>query len=222
MADEGYYRSDGIQNSGTALMAGNQNVYIYTGTNFMQIYPREISATLSNGNFGGFTTSTYRNIGGWRDCAYQGAKSVGKTSSVRICYGHLIPSTIPRYDNLISVDYVKIGFQPHSCGQHGTTRDLVFHVGLDGGNIPQMEAEYRYTLGVRQDTTYQIAEGSAGSALANLMHVLIARGNRLILYNGETTVNKSAAYWDGSGYGSNDYAAIKSFEILEIRLKYRP
>ena len=77
MADEGYYRSDGIQNSGTALTVNNQNVYIFTGTGFMQIYPREISQTISNSNFGGFTTSTYRSTGDWRDCAYQGVKSVG-------------------------------------------------------------------------------------------------------------------------------------------------
>lgn len=222
MAEEGYYRKDGIQNSGTALTVGNQNVYIYTGRNFTQIYPREISQTINNNNFGGFATSTYRTVGGWYHCAYQGAKSVNKTTSIRICYGHIAPSVIPRYENLISVDYVKIGFQPHSCGQHGINRDLVFHVGLNGDNIPPMEGEYRYTLKAGQDKIYQEAEGGANSALANLMHILITKGNRLILHNGETTVDRSASYWDGSGYGSKNYAAIESFEIKEIRLKYRP
>ena len=39
MADEGYYRSDGRQNSGTALQYGGGNVYIFSGTSFLQIYP---------------------------------------------------------------------------------------------------------------------------------------------------------------------------------------
>lgn len=222
MADEGYYRSDGIQNSGTALTVNNQNVYIFTGTGFMQIYPREISQTISNSNFGGFTTSTYRSTGDWRDCAYQGVKSVGYNKNrLRICYGHIVPSSIPRYNNLIAVDYVRIGFQPHRCGWSSISRDLVFRVGLNGNNIPPMEGEYRFSLGARQDRNYQRAEGGAGSSLANLMYILINRGNRLILYNGETTL-ASPVYDDGSGYGSRDYAAIETFTIEELRLRYQP
>lgn len=222
MAGEGYYRSDGLQNSGTALTIGNQNVYMFTGTNFMQIYPREIPQTLDNNNFGGFSCQTYRSTGSWRDCAYQGAKSIGYSSSNMICYGHIIPSSVPRYNHLLSVEYVRIGFQPHHCGQHGLSRDLVFRVGLNGDAEPPMDGSYTYTLGVRQDQTYQTAEGYAGSALANLFYTLITRGNRLMLYNGETTVDKSASYWDGTGYGSRNYAAIESFEVQELRLKYQP
>ena len=51
MADEGYYRSDGRQNSGTALQYGGGNVYIFSGTSFLQIYPREISQTINNSSF---------------------------------------------------------------------------------------------------------------------------------------------------------------------------
>lgn len=222
MADEGYYRSDGRQNSGTALQYGGGNVYIFSGTSFLQIYPREISQTINNSSFGGFTTSTYRTIGGWRDCAYQGVKSVGYSKTkLRLCYGHIVPSSIPRYNNLISVDYVKIGFRPHRCGWSSISRDLVFRVGLDGRNIPAMEGEYRFSLGAQQDRNYQTAEGYAGSDLANLFHILITKGNRLMLYNGETTL-ASPTYDDGSGYGSRNYAAIETFEVKEIRLRYQP
>ena len=138
------------------------------------------------------------------------------------CYGHIVPSSIPRYNNLLSVDYVKIGFQPHSCGQHALTRGLVFRVGLTGDAQPPMEGQYTYNLGVRQDKIYQTAEGWAGSDLANLFHILISRGNRLMLYNGESSVDTSASYWDGTGYGSRNYAAIESFEVLELRLRYQP
>lgn len=223
MANEGYYRSDGLQNSGTALTENNQNVYIFTGTDFKQIYPREISQTIDGNSFGGgFGCRTYRTTGGWRDCAYQGVKSVGYSyTNLRICYGHITPNSIPRYKNLVSVDYVKIGFQPHSCGWSSISRDLVFHVALNGSDTPPMEGEYRFNLGAGQDTKYQTAEGGAGSSLANLIHILISKGSKLILYNGETTL-ASPVYSDGTGYGSRDYAAIENFEIKEIRLKYRP
>lgn len=221
MADEGYYRSDGIQDSGTALTANKQNVYMFTGTSFKQIYPREISKTINNSSFGGFTTSTYRNTGDWRDCAYQGVKSIGYSSSVRICYGHIVPSSIPRYDKLIAVDYVKIGFQPHQCGWSSISRDLVFNVGLSNASIPPMKGKYVYKLGARQDTKYQTATGDADSDLANLMYILLTEGERLILYNGEKTL-ASPTYDDGSGYGSRNYAAIETFKIEELRLRYQP
>lgn len=223
MANEGYYRSDGLQNSGTALTAGNQNVYMFTGTDFRQIYPREISQTVGSNSFGGgFGCRTYRPSYGWRDCAYQGVKSVGYSyTKLKICYGHITPNSIPRYKNLIAVDYVKVGFQPHSCGWSSMSRDLVFHVALNNDDVPTMKGEYRYTLGASQDTKYQTIEGNAGSSLANLIYTLIKEGTKLILYNGETSL-ASPVYSDGTGYGSRDYAAIESFDIKEIRLRYQP
>ena len=61
MADEGYYRSDGRQNSGTALQYGGGNVYIFSGTSFLQIYPREISQTINNMNNGCIEDQTLQN-----------------------------------------------------------------------------------------------------------------------------------------------------------------
>ena len=220
MADEkGFYNKNGIQNSGTGLKREG-NCYIYNKDK--QIYPREISVTINNANFGGFTTSTYRTIGGWRNYAYQGVKSVGyNKNKLRICYGHIVPNSIPKYNNIIAIDYVKIGFQPNHCGWSSISRDLVFRVGLDGNNIPAMEGEYRFSLGAQQDNSYQETDGNANSSLAKLIYILMTKGNRLMLYNGETTL-ASPTYDDGSGYGSRGYAAIKSFEIKEIKLRYQP
>lgn len=221
MANEGFYRSDGIQDSGTALTANKKNVYIFSGTSFKQIYPREITKTIGNSSFGGFTTSTYRSTGDWRDCAYQGVKSVGYTSRIRICYGHIVPSSIPKYKNLIAVDYVKIGFKPHHCGWSSISRNLVFNVGLSNASTPPMKGKYTYKLRAGQDTKYQTAVGEAGSDLAKLMYIFLTEGKRLILYNGETSL-ASPTYNDGTGYGSKNYAAIETFKIEEIRLRYQP
>lgn len=221
MSNEGYYRSDGIQDSGTAVTAKNQNVYMFSGTDFKQIYPREVSQTITNSSFGKFSISSYMTIGYWRDCAYQGVKSIGYSSDTYRLYGHIVPSSIPKYKNLIAVDYVRIGFQPHQCGWSSINRDLVFNVGLNGADIPNMKGKYKYNLKAGQDTRYQTDEGGAGSDLADLMYILLTEGNRLVLYNGETTL-ASPVYDDGSGYGSRNYAAIETFEIKELRLRYQP
>lgn len=219
MAVGGFYRSDGLQNSGTAIRYGNENAYIYNSSG--QIYPREVSQTLDSNSFGGgFGCRTYRTVGGWRDCAYQGVKSVGYSSQIRICYGHITPNNIPRYKNLISVDYVKVRFKAHHCGWSSISRDLVFRVATDDNAIPNMKGEYRYSLGAGQDTSYQTAEAYSGG-LTDLMYILLTEGKKLMLYNGETTL-ASPIYNDGTGYGSKNYAAIESFEIQEMRLKYRP
>lgn len=221
----GYYRSDGIQNSGTAIRrrnGANENVEIYNSSG--KIYPREKSETIYSGSFGGFTLRTYRTIGGNRQgVAYQGAKSVSKTDlRVRVCYGHIKPSSIPRYDTLVAVDYVKIGFQAHSCGQHNVDRTLIFRVATNSNDIPEMKEEFKYVMGAGTDKSYHEVESNANNNLTNLIYTFLKEGQELILNNGETTIDKNTSYFDGSGYGSRNYASIESFEIKEIRLRYRP
>ena len=145
-SDYGYYRSDGIQNSGTALRYGNGNAYIYN--NAGQIYPREMSKSYSSGDFGNFTLSTYRTIGGYRTCAYQGAKSStsSSSSSARICYGHIVPDAIPRVKNLLRVEYCKIEYKAHSCGIHSIDRTLSFNVCTNNNDIPDMPWKFLLSI----------------------------------------------------------------------------
>lgn len=222
----GYYRSDGIQNTGTALRQNNVNAYIYSGTNFTQIYPREQTKTLSNNDFGSFSLRTFRPNGyGWRDCAYQGVKSNGySTYNPKICYGHITPSAVPRISNLISVESVEIEFKPHKCGWSSRNRTLVFRVALDGNNQPAMgSSKYEYTLAAGTDGYQKLtASGGAGSALANLMYELLTKGTKLMLWNGETSVVTNPDYDDGTGWGSVNYAAIETFKITSLKVKYRP
>ena len=106
------WRSDGEQKSGTALRYGYGNVYIYNQSG--QIYPKEVTESLGNGSFGGFGGTGYRNKAGSDSYyqyggAFQGAKSASRTDRrMRQCWGFFRPSGIPRYNNLIRVDYVRI------------------------------------------------------------------------------------------------------------------
>lgn len=159
---------------------------------------------------------------GTRDCAYQGAKSVGYSSSVRICYGHIKPSSIPKINNLISVESVKISFRPHICGQDKADRTLVFRVALDNNEVPSMTGTFNYTLRGGVGTTVQTVTGGSGSDLAQLIYTFLTQGKQLMLYNGETSIVRNPTYYDGSGYGSRNYAAIETFSIDSLSVKYRP
>lgn len=106
------WRSDGEQKSGTALRYGYGNAYIYNQSG--QIYPKEVTQSLGNNSFGGFSGTGYRNNAGSDSYyqyggAFQGAKSVSKSDRrMRQCWGFFRPSGIPRYSNLVRVDYVRI------------------------------------------------------------------------------------------------------------------
>lgn len=229
MADEGYYRSDGIQNSGTALTS-NGNVYIFTGTSFMQIYPREVSATLDNSSFGGgWDLITYRkkkdgSSYGSRTPAFQGLKSIGKTkSNWYISCGHITPNNIPRYNNLISVDYVRISFKPHHCGIHSIDRVLSFNVKKNNENFPPLTARAEIDLYAQTDTKSRLyANSDDYPALKNMIYHLLTEGTGLCLHNDETSIAGDYIYQDSTGYGSRNYVAIEKFYIEEVRLKYRP
>ena len=183
-----------------------------------------MSATFSSGDFGNFALSTYRTIGGYRTCAYQGAKSStsSKTSSPRICYGHIVPDRIPRVGNLLRVEYCKIKYKAHRCGIHSINRTLAFNVCTDNGDIPNMIHRLEYSLPAQGDGGTYTQEGWTGSALCNFMYDFLTRGTMLCLYNGETTYEASQSYYDGTGYGSKNYAAIETFEIVEMRIVYQP
>lgn len=64
-SDYGYYRSDGIQSSGTALRSDG-NAYIFNQAG--QIYPRQVveSVSFNTGSWGGFTCTTLNEVGGWK------------------------------------------------------------------------------------------------------------------------------------------------------------
>lgn len=131
MANEGYYRSDGIQNSGTAIGINNQNVYIYTGTSFMQIYPRQITETNIDFNGSGQSynhqtcRSGYNGSGErstWRtDKAYQGYYN-GSEGSSEQAVGHFFSASGMKLNlgsgNIIGfeVTYVKIEMHRGSGG----------------------------------------------------------------------------------------------------------
>lgn len=183
-----------------------------------------MSKSYSSGDFGNFTLSTYRTIGGYRTCAYQGAKSStsSSSSSARICYGHIVPDAIPRVKNLLRVEYCKIEYKAHSCGIHSIDRTLSFNVCTNNNDIPDMIRRIGFTLPKQGDSKTYTQEGWTGSELCNFMYDFLTRGTMLCLYNGETTYEKSQSYYDGTGYGSKNYAAIESFKIVEMRIVYQP
>ena len=92
-SDYGYYRSDGIQNSGTALRK-NGNAYIYNKAG--QIYPRQVTENFSFPEVGStYVCNTLRSgynldgaKGSWRtDKAYQGYYKGNEGKSQQAC-GH--------------------------------------------------------------------------------------------------------------------------------------
>lgn len=84
MADEkGFYRSDGIQSTGTALKKGNVNIEIYNSNG--KIYPRQVTETfnLDSSSVGGFTLSTVRE--GYNSNANSGSWKVGVKQGYYYC-----------------------------------------------------------------------------------------------------------------------------------------
>lgn len=72
-ADSGYYRSDGIQNSGTALNSKKTDVTIYSGSK--KIYPRKIEqdVNIPTSTVGNCTLKTaFSEYSNWVDGAKQG------------------------------------------------------------------------------------------------------------------------------------------------------
>jgi len=55
-----------------------------------------------------------------------------------------------------------------------------------------------------------------------VLFALISDGTGLCFHNDQTFIEGDYIYEDSTGYGSKNYAAIKGFNIEEVRLKYRP
>lgn len=130
-SDYGYYRSDGIQNSGTALRYGGGNAYIFNSAG--QIYPRQVTET--NVSFCSpskqFLHQTCRNgyngsgeKQSWRtDKAYQGYYKGSEGSSCQ-AVGHFFSS-----------DGTKIGIgSGNILGFEVTYVKIVMHRGGGGWN----------------------------------------------------------------------------------------
>lgn len=238
---DGYYRKNGIQNTGTAIKKGKSDICIYMppynkDQKKTQVYPRELEKTISGNKFGSFTLITYRdnNYGTRSGVAYQGAKSNSttfptKNSQIHESWGQIKPSSIPTIDGLIAVTEVSAKFKPHSCGLHGYSRDLIFNVG-NTNNTSQKPSlisgtTYTYTLAKNSDSLSSIDISGSGenNDLCKLIYKLLTSGNELVLYNGEDVDDMSnPKYSDGTGYGSRNYAAIDSFTINSIKVKYQP
>lgn len=120
MATGGYYRSDGIQNSGTALKHGNVNTEIYNSSG--KIYPRQITSSFTASTpTGGYICQTCRSgynsnyeKGTWRtDKAYQGFYNNYDGQSCKSC-GHFFSADSQKINigggNILNfkITYVKI------------------------------------------------------------------------------------------------------------------
>lgn len=226
MAGEGYYRSDGLQNSGTALQYGGGNVYIFSGANFLQIYPREVVETLGGGSFGTWNLTLYQGSPrNWSQSgvAKQGAKSIGTTTRRGYeCYGHIAPTNIPRYNNLLSVEYVKIRYKRNGGqGIASSNRTISFNVCTDRNNIPNMIYRANIPFPAGSSKVFLERDSNQNPELNTLFYHLIRSGQELCIFNGETEL-QMIRYEDGTGYGSLNYLGILAFEVMEIRLKYQP
>lgn len=232
MAEAGFYTKDGIQNSGTALMKDKKDTTIYMGKNEDIVYPRIQEKEIAGSKFGGFTLHTYRNSGyGTRSgVAYQGSKSNGNTrdkTKYHESWGHITPSKVPSISGFIEVTYVEAKFSPHACGAHSESRNLIFNVASNAvSGEPDLinGTTYSYTLAGGDDSksSISISGSGANNNLCKLFTKLIKSGKELVLYNGETGFVTDPQYSDGTGYGSPDYAAIDSFSVTKIKVKYQP
>ena len=143
MADEkGFYRSDGIQNSGTALKHGDVNTEIYNSGG--KIYPRQVTETfnIDSSSVGGFTLTTVRegnnsnaSNGSWKAGVKQGyyycskttanwAYGLSKQSIGHIFFGKGKPNVKGDKVTSFKVTYVKM------------TLDRTIHVGNYNKDVP--------------------------------------------------------------------------------------
>lgn len=239
MAKGGFYRSDGLQNSGTALRYGYGNAYIYNSSG--QIYPRQITET--NISFGGsgqdYNHQTCRSgyngsneKSAWRtDKAYQGyyKGSEGKSEQA---VGHFF-STSGTKINLGSGNIV--GFEV-------TYVKIVMHRGAGGWNrgysgeghlrFSNLSSSYKngvyrgmrfsdinmsliyshdYVFDIPPIGGYVTIEGSANSEICNFIRDFInnSEAKSLAIYNGESSGQGGYSF-------SYHYAAFDSF-YMEVR-----
>lgn len=224
LADQYYWRSDGRQISGTAKRQ-NGNAYIYNSAG--QIFPREITVTLGSGDFGGgscdvrtYRTGNDNRNNSWRDKAFQGAKSqTTNFNLVHYCWGHITPPAQKRINNA-GLEVLGVSIRCHTDGNVGrrATKTLEFHVGLSNDPVPALEGTYYYTLDDSYAHDFYLDDNSS---LRELMKIYLQRGACFMLHNGETSL-AGVRYNDGSGYGSMNYAAITSFVIESVTVKYIP
>lgn len=229
-SDYGYYRSDGIQNSGTALRQ-NGNAYIYNSAG--QIYPRQITESFTAGSLSdGYTCYTCRSgYNGdrhkqtWRnDKAYQGYYKGSEGSSMQSC-GFFFPNSGSKMSvgsgNIIgfTVTHVKIqmnraggGYQSSTIEGHlrqgnliNSYKDGVFNRARYS-DISLNSAEYVFSWLGQGNTT--ILE-DRGGALCSFIQTFLndSNMNSLCLHNTENNVGSS-------GEWSNNYGSCTSFQIL--------
>ena len=78
-------------------------------------------------------------------------------------------------------------------------------------------------LGANQDTVRQNnIDSNSYPNLIPLFEEMLRNGVGLCLKNDETALDLVSAYYDGTGYGSKNYAAISEFRVEELRVKYQP
>ena len=234
-SDYGYYRSDGIQNSGTALRQ-NGNAYIYNSAG--QIYPRQVTQTditfcdtskaflhqtCRSGYNGSFEKSAWRT-----DKAYQGYYN-GSQGRSEQAVGHFFSSDGSKISvggsNVLGfeITYVKIVMHRGSGGWNrgysgqGHLRFSNLSSSYKNGEYRGMRFsdinmdvvnghDYIFDIPAIGGTT--TIEGGAGSGICNFIRDFINDSNAqcLALYNGE---NKG----EGGYSFSYHYAAFDSFEM---------
>lgn len=239
MAEAGYYRSDGIQSSGTAITSNKDNVSIWVGGS--KVYPRESTKTVSGSKFGGFALSSYRKVQGGSGTvspnpksgvAYQGAKSLysSKWKPYYESWGFIKPASKPSdisaFKGIIEVLYVEGSYKPHRCGVHDIDRTLKFKITSDSKNNTEptlLSNTWSLTLKKNKDSASSISfhstDGDANDSLNKFFTKFIKEGRQIVLYNGENT-KYDASYSDRTGWGSKNYAAIETFKINKIKIRY--
>lgn len=237
MATGGYYRSDGLQNSGTALRQGLGNAYIHNSSG--QIYPRQVEEDFSanNSTTGGFFCQTCRSgyngsneLSAWRtDKAYQGYYRGSQGQSEQAC-GHFFSANGTKLGigggNVLSFDvtYVKIvmhrggGGWNRGYANEGHLRYSNLSSSYKNGEFRGMRFSdidmnlinsYNYTFDIPPIGSSVTIEGSgSGHALCQFIKTFLSLSNA-----------NSLAIYNGENHGeggysfSYHYAAFDSFSI---------
>ena len=227
----GLYLSTGIQSNGVTKSGASGEVTIYSGGE--KIYPRIAEAGLNDNSFGGFKLYTWRTGNDKQSNTYansntnilpvarQGAKSQTGyygTKYYHESWGHIEPISMVRIPTA-EVTSARIKCKSNGIGIHGQ-KIFTFRVSRNNEKT-----------GSFTGTVYQVGVNDTGkvdfylddnATLRQLLTEFLREGTCLMLYNGETRMNISAAYNDGTGYGSANYAGITSFVIESLTYRYQP
>lgn len=239
MATGGYYRSDGLQNSGTALRYGYGNAYIYNSSG--QIYPRQV--TENNIAFSGSGQSYLHQTcrsgynssvekGAWRtDKAYQGYYK-GSEGHSQQAVGHFFSSDGTKINlgsgNIVrfEVTYVKIvmhrgaggwnrGYSNEGHLRFSNLSSSYKNGTFRGARFSDIDMNlinsHDYVFDIPSVGNSVTIEGGAGSGICNFIRDFINTSNAksLAIYNGESS-------GQGGYEFSYHYAAFDSFS-MEVR-----